>query len=177
MASIKPSQEFLQLGLNVHVAYPPMRNRPDPKPDGPDLLGRHFVEPELRVWCCITALGPIARKHATARVERNQLRTPTAEPQIAPGLHYTLYYSQLLTQTEYLSSVTEIINWIQTGPILPPHVEDPNAIGTLPITTPPATALLYVSMTQPTAVSEAEILPLTVTNKLWTTREYHRATI
>ncbi len=114
--------------------------------------------------CCITALGPIVRKHAITRVERDQLRTPGAEPQISTGLHYTLYYNQLLTQTEYLSSVTEILNWIQIGPILPPHVEDPNIRGTLPITTPPATALLYVPMTQPTAVSEAEIMPRAVTN-------------
>jgi hypothetical protein len=69
-----------------------------------------------------------------------------------------------LTQTEYLSSVTEILNWIQIGPVLPPNAEDPNVNGTLPITTPPATALLYVPMIQPTAVSEAESLPLTITN-------------
>jgi hypothetical protein len=144
MAPIKPSQESLQLDLDV--AYPPTRNRPDPQKDGSDLLGRHFVEPELGV-CCITALGPIARKHAITRAERDQLRTPGAEPHIPTGLHYTLYYSQLLTQTEYLSSVTEVLNWIQIEPIVPPHVEDPNVVGTLPITTPPATALLYVTMT------------------------------
>ncbi len=57
MTPIKPSQEFLQLDLDV--AYPPTRHRPDPQKDGSDLLGRHFVEPELGV-CCITALGPIA---------------------------------------------------------------------------------------------------------------------
>jgi hypothetical protein len=68
MAPIKPSQEFLQLDLNV--AYPPTRHRPDPQKDGSDLLGRHFVEPELGV-CCITALGPIARKHANTDPERN----------------------------------------------------------------------------------------------------------
>jgi hypothetical protein len=157
MVPIKPSQEFLQLDLEV--ACPPTRNRPNPPKDGSDLLGRHFVEPELGV-CCTTALGPIARKHA----EHNQLRTPGDEPQIPTGLRYTFYYNQLLMQTEYLSSVTEILNWIQIGPILPPNVEDTNEIGTLPITTPPATALLNVPMTQPTALSEAEILPLAVTN-------------
>ncbi len=122
MAQIKPSQEFLQIDLDA--AYPPTRNRPDPQKDGSDLLGRHFVEPELGV-CCITALGPIARKHANTRTERDQLRTPGgAEPPIPAGLHYTLYYNQLLTQTEYLSSVTEILNWIQIGPVLPPNAED-----------------------------------------------------
>ncbi len=110
------------------------------------------------------SIGSIARKHANTRTERDQLRTPGAEPPIPAGLHYTLYCNQLLTQTEYLSSVTEILNWIQIGPVLPPNVEDPNVNGTLPITTPPATALLYVPMTQPTAVSEAESLPLAVTN-------------
>jgi hypothetical protein len=157
MAPIKPIQEFLQLDLDV--AYPPTRHRPDPQKDGSELLGRHFVEPELGV-CCTTALGPIARKHAKTRTERDQLRTPGAEPPIPAGLHYTLYYTQLLTQTEYLSSVTEILNWIQIGPVLPPNVEDPNA----PMTQPPATTLLYVPMTQPTAVSETESLPLAVTD-------------
>jgi hypothetical protein len=114
--------------------------------------------------CCVTALGPISRKNANTRSERDQLRTPGAEPPIAAGLHYTLYYTQLLTQAEHLSSVTEILHWIQIGPILPPNVEDPNVNGTLPITTPPATALLYVPMPQPTAAPAAESLPLTVTN-------------
>ncbi len=113
---------------------------------------------------CITALGPIARKHANTRTERNQLHAPGAEPPIPAGLHYTLYYNQLLTQTEYLSWVTEILHWIQIGPILPPNLEDPNVNGTLPITTPPATALLYVPMLQPRAVPEAKSLPLAVTN-------------
>ncbi len=101
-------------------------NAPAPRSpeNGSDLLGRHFVEPEIGV-CCITALGPISRKHANTRTERNQLRTPGADPPIYIGLHYTLYYTQLLTQTEHLSSVTEILNWIHVGPVLPPNVEDP----------------------------------------------------
>ncbi len=94
MAPIKPSQEFLQFDLEV--AYPPTRNRADPQKDGSDLLGRHFVEPELGV-CCITALGSIARKHANTRAERDQHHMPGAEPQIPPVLHYTLNYQQLLT--------------------------------------------------------------------------------
>ncbi len=154
MAPIKLSQKFLQLDLDV--AYPPTHHRPDPQKDGSDLLGRHFVEPELGV-CCITAVGPIARKQANTRSERDQLHTPEAEPPIAAGLHYTLYYNQLLTQTEYLSSVTKILHWIQIGPVLPPNLEDPNVNGTLPITSPPATALLYVPMLQPTAAPEAEV--------------------
>jgi hypothetical protein len=100
MAPIKPSQEFLQLDLDV--AFPPTRHRPDPQKDGSDLLGRYFVEPELGV-CCIAALGSIARKHANTITERNQLSAPGAEPPIPAGLHYTLYYNQLLTQTKYLS--------------------------------------------------------------------------
>jgi hypothetical protein len=149
MEPIKPSQEFLQLDLDV--AYPPTRHRPDPQKGGSDLLGRHFVEPELGV-CCNT------------RTARSQLRAPGAEPPIPAGLHYTLYYNQLLTQTKYLSLVTEILNWIQIGPVLPSNVEEANVNGTLPITTPPVTALLYVPMIQPTAVSEAESLPLAATN-------------
>jgi hypothetical protein len=40
MAPIKPSQEFLQLDLDL--AYPPTRPRPDPHKDGSNLLGRHL---------------------------------------------------------------------------------------------------------------------------------------
>jgi hypothetical protein len=105
---MKPSQEFLQLDLDV--AYPP-----DPQKDGSDLLGRHFVEPEIGVGC-ITALGPIARKHANTRMGRNQLRAPGAETPTPVGLHHTLYYNQLLTQTEYLSSVTEILIGFKSTP-------------------------------------------------------------
>ena len=124
--------------------------------------------------CCITALGPIARKHANTRTERDLLRTPGAEPPIPTGLHYTLCYNQLLTQTEYLSSVTEI-HWIQIGSVLPQNVEDPNVNGTLPITTPPATALLYVPMMQPTAVGSRK--SATCRYKLRTTRQYRRANV
>jgi hypothetical protein len=144
--------------------------------DGSDLLGLHFVEPELGV-CCITALGPIARKHAITRAERDQLRTPGAEPQIVTGLHYTLYYSQLLTQTEYLSSVTEVLNWIQIEPILPPHVEDPNVIGTLPITTPPANNSVAICPNDTTNRSIGGRNFPTCRYKLWTDRKHHRAII
>jgi hypothetical protein len=47
---MKPSQDLLQLDLTI--AYPPTRDRPNPSDDGYDLLGRHFLEPELGV-CCV----------------------------------------------------------------------------------------------------------------------------
>jgi hypothetical protein len=66
---MKPSQDLLQLGPNI--AYPPTRDRPNPFDDGSDLLGRHFLKPELEI-CYITGLGPILQKVISTRAERNQ---------------------------------------------------------------------------------------------------------
>jgi hypothetical protein len=91
---MKPSQDLLQLDPNI--AYPPTRDRPNPSDDGSDLLGRHFLEPELGV-CHITALGPILHKVISTRAERNQQSLPGSEPTIPTGAHYTLCYRQKLT--------------------------------------------------------------------------------
>ncbi len=39
---------------DLAISYPPTRDRPHPQPNGADLLGRYFLEPELGV-CAITA--------------------------------------------------------------------------------------------------------------------------
>jgi hypothetical protein len=67
----KPSQDLLQLDLDI--AYPPTRDRPNPSDNGSDILGRHFLEPELGV-CCITGLEPILHKVISTTAERNQQR-------------------------------------------------------------------------------------------------------
>ena len=69
MTPIKPDQDLLQLA--PEIAYPPTRDRPNPQDNGADLLGRHFVEPEIGV-CCITDLGPIIHKAIDTRADRNQ---------------------------------------------------------------------------------------------------------
>ncbi len=114
---MKPSQDLLQLDLTI--AYPPTRDRPNPSDDGSDLLGRHFLEPELGV-CCITGLGPILHKVISTRAERNQQSLPESEPTLPTGAHYTLFYRQKLTNAEHVSSITEILHWIKIGPILQP---------------------------------------------------------
>jgi hypothetical protein len=84
MKPIKPSHDLLQLDSNI--AYPPTRDRPNPSEDGFDLLGRHFLEPELGV-CYITGLGPVLHKVISTRAERNQQNLPESEPTIPTGAH------------------------------------------------------------------------------------------
>ena len=107
MTPIKPDQDLLQLA--PEVAYPPTRDRPNPQDNGSDLLGRHFVEPEIGV-CCVTDLGHIIHKAIDTRADRNQRLRLGTEPPIPAGAHYTLCYCQVLTGAEHISSVTEIIN-------------------------------------------------------------------
>jgi hypothetical protein len=148
MMPIKPDQELLRLA--PEIAYPPTRDRPNPQDNGADLLGRHFVEPEIGV-CCITDLGPIIHKAIDTRADRNQRMRLGTEPPILAGAHYTLCYRQLLTGAEHISSVTEIINWIKNGPILqPPTLINPEVNGIPPNATTPltTTTLQYVPITQ-----------------------------
>jgi hypothetical protein len=149
MTPIKPDQDLLR--LDPEIAYPPTRDRPNPQDNGADLLGRHFVEPEIGV-CCITDLGPIIHKAIDTRADRNQRMRLGAEPPIPAGAHYTLCYRQLLTGAEHISSVTEIINWIKNGPILqPPALVNPEVTSTSPNAIAPlatTTLLQYVPITQ-----------------------------
>ena len=148
MTPIKPDQDLLRLA--PEIAYPPTRDRPNPQDNGADLLGRHFVEPEIGV-CCITDLGPIIHKAIDTRADRNQRIRLGAEPPIPAGAHYTLCYRQLLTGAEHISSVTEVINWIKNGPILqPPTIVNPEVTGIPPNATTPltTTTLQYVPIIQ-----------------------------
>ena len=101
---------------NQDVSYPPTRDRPHPKPDGSDLLGRFFFEPDLGV-CCLTRMGPIREKKMQSRALRS---IPNADPAIPLGFHYTLYYKCVATNEEHFSSLDEICEWIRNGPILQP---------------------------------------------------------
>ncbi len=140
MKPFKPSHNLLQLDSNI--AYPPTRDRPNPSDDGSDLLGRHFLEPELGV-CYITGLGPVLHKVISTRAERIQQESPGAEPTLPTGAHYTLRYCHKSTEAEHISSVTEILYWIKNGPILqPPSTIDLHSIVELPVSGRPSTTTI-----------------------------------
>jgi len=126
-----PDDHLLTL-QDTTVSYPPTRDRSHPRPDGSDLLGRFFVEPDLGV-CCITRLGPITHKQLASRAQRLAM-TPTNKP-ISLGAHHTLYYQCVQTKEEFYSSVDEVSQWIQRGPLLRPPVD--SAPTNLHVTSPP----------------------------------------
>jgi hypothetical protein len=116
MHDVSPAASLLEMDPN-HV-YPPTRNRPDPEPNGADLIGRAFIEPEIGV-CHITGLGPVTRHTMPTRAQKQRQRHDD-EPAIQPGTNYTLTYTQENSDAEHFSSVAEILNWIASGPILQP---------------------------------------------------------
>ena len=83
---------------------------------------------------------------------RRQRNRSAGEPLIAAGSHFTLMYKQTTTGEENYSSLTEILHWIEIGPLLQPPVQPvPNNQTNAPITTPsyaPST-VQYVPHTAP----------------------------
>ncbi len=78
------------------------------------------MEPELGV-CTITGIGPAMNKPLNTRAQLNQhRRTDDPDPPIHTGSHYTLMYQQQNTGDDQFSSVTEVLQWIAIGPLLPP---------------------------------------------------------
>jgi hypothetical protein len=72
------------------VEYPSTRDRPTPKADGSDLLGRVFREPELGP-CRISRLGPIINRKMLSRSQTNARdSTASTDLPIALGAHHTL---------------------------------------------------------------------------------------
>ncbi len=119
--------------MDSSISYPPTRDRPNPSEDGSDLLGRHFLDPELGV--CYITLGPVLHKVISTRAERNQQNLPERNQQnLSTGAYYTLCYRQSLTDAEHISSITETSHWIKNGPILqPPTATGLDSIYNLPI--------------------------------------------
>ena len=138
----------------VSLAYPPTKSRPDPRDNGSDLVGRAFLEPELGV-CIITGLGPVVHNQMSRRA-RLQRDREAGEPLLNVGAHFTLLYKQTRTGEEHYSSLTEILNWIEIGPLLQPPLEPILTNQTeAPVTTPsyvPAT-LQYVPNPSPFIVA------------------------
>ncbi len=113
------------------LAYPPTKVRPDPRDNGTDLVGRHFIDPELGV-CVIVGPGPVIDKNW----QHIQQQKNSNEPAIGPGSHFTLRYRHIDTCEEHYSSVSEILYWIALGPVLTqPTLRAPLNQTDAPITT------------------------------------------
>ena len=81
--------------------------RPHPTPDGSDLLGKGFVDPELGL-CTVSSLAdPILLQPGTGNL--------TPGVQLAPGYHHALVYSDP-TGSLHTSSVPEVAQWVCTLP-------------------------------------------------------------
>jgi hypothetical protein len=120
----------------AEISYPPSRTRSNPKPNGEDLLGRYFFEPDLGV-CCVTRLGPVTNKQMPSRAER---AIPITDKPISYGPHFTLYYTCVNMKAEHFSSVDEVVQWIQEGPILlPPSSAPPDNPNDMPTLRPART--------------------------------------
>jgi hypothetical protein len=96
------------------ISYPPTRTRSNPEPNGSDLLVRYFFKPDLGV-CCVTRIGPIVNKQMMSRAER---AIPITQQPISYGPGCTLHYTCVATKEDFFSSVDEVIQWINDGPIL-----------------------------------------------------------
>ena len=146
------------------LAYPPSKTRPDPRENGSDLLGRAFLEPELGV-CVIIGMGPVTQ-HRLATRGQLQRQQQNNDPIIAVGAHYTLSYRQITTGEEHFSSVAEILNWIDSGPLLqPPTITDNNDTNGAPVTTPahiPARLTYVPDLPMPSHANTSPNLPVTV---------------
>jgi hypothetical protein len=70
------------------LAYPPSKARPNTRDDGTDLIGRHFIEPELGV-CVLIGTGPVTHNPLKTRAQLARQRK-SLEPTIRMGSHFTL---------------------------------------------------------------------------------------
>ena len=94
------------------------KDRPDPKNNGADLIGRVFLEPEIGV-CQITGIGPVINHRMPSRAQVQRQRAALLDaPALSQGAHYTLMYTQTSSGEEHFSSVDEILHWISSGPLL-----------------------------------------------------------
>jgi hypothetical protein len=120
----------------MSLAYPPSKDRSNPRDDGTHMVGRHFVKPELGI-CVIIGPGPVTIMTLPTRAQITRQRKSTGRP-MRPGSHHTLRYRQTDTNEEHYSSVAEILQWIAAGPLLQPPTTlvSPN-LTDAPIMAPP----------------------------------------
>jgi hypothetical protein len=161
MHDVRPDTGLL--GSDQDHAYPPTKDRPDPKPNGADLIGRAFLEPEIGV-CQIIGIGPVLQHHmpSRAQVQRHKA-SPNDAPSLQQGAHYTLMYTQTSSGEEHLSSVDEILHWIASGPLLKPPTDlTPTNETDAYITTPsyvPVT-IQYVPIIKPSSQQKRDPIPI-----------------
>ena len=161
MHDVHPDEALL--GSDPTHAYPPTKDRPDPKNNGADLIGRVFLEPEIGV-CQITGIGPVINHRMPSRAQVQRQRAALLDaPALFQGAHYTLMYTQTSSGEEHFSSVDEILHWISSGPLLQaPSISGAQDTGAT-ITTPayiPAT-IQYVPLPTHNRPARAPIGQLT----------------
>jgi hypothetical protein len=150
------SPDATLLGTDQTHAYPSTKDRPDLQPSGTNIIGRIFLEPDIGV-CQITGVGPVLQYRVPTRAQvQRQRASPHAEPTLTQGFHYTVTYTQTSSGEEHYSSISEILHWIQSGPLLqPPKLTNETEA---PITTPthvPAT-IQYIPLARRAAeISDA----------------------
>ncbi len=156
------------LDMDMSHAYPPSRDHPDPQPNGADLVGRAFFEPEIGV-CLITGLGPVVR-HKLATCAQLQRHEHNDAPLLSQGDHYTLAYTQ--------TSTGEVLHWIQSGPVLlPPAPQAPYNTTNAPITTPPFTPATLQYVPTRTSLATGAALEVGRTDMLAQKRAPHQNAI
>jgi hypothetical protein len=158
-ACILPDAPLLHSDTNL--ACLPSKARPDPRDNGSDLIGCAFFEPELGV-CIISGLVLSSNQNQMSTRARRRRNLSFNEPLLPTGTHFTLMYQQTTTGEEHYSSLTEILYWIDTGPLLQPPL-DPVSVNQTdaPITTPfdvPAT-VQHVPNSQPAVITAPNATP------------------
>jgi hypothetical protein len=105
------------------VIYPPTKDRPDPKTNGADLIGRVFLEPEIGV-CQITGIGLVLnhRIPSRAQVQRQTESIPTRRACPIPGspLYHYVHANVLWGRSTNLPSMKSCIGYPQAryyGPL------------------------------------------------------------
>jgi hypothetical protein len=84
--------------------------RPHPTPDGSDLLGKEFIDPDLG-RCIVSSLSPpILLQPGTGNL--------TPGLRLSPGYHHALSYYDP-SGKNHVSSVPEVAHWVCTLPPLP----------------------------------------------------------
>jgi hypothetical protein len=101
---------------NNAILYPSTKERASPSPNGSDLLGRCFFEPQLGI-CYVTRMGPALSREDDAAVA-------------------SLHYRCIATQGEYYSPIDQIVKWINDGPLLQPPKPDLSKPTVAPVTYP-----------------------------------------
>jgi hypothetical protein len=95
----------------------PTAHRPNPQPDGSDMIGLFFSEPELGI-CSVVATAPPFELVVGAG-------NRTDDDYIPPGWHQTLTIRLASGRTERCS-VTEVARWYAACPPTPPHTHPPS---------------------------------------------------